>query len=101
MDCRTGSTIWATRRSTTSSTQGGAMWCLPSFNRPDQCGALIEQMQSLGISTPGILFVNGGDHDAYRRIELPEGWDFHFQESNIGCNAPLNEVFKRFPDEPW
>lgn len=78
------------------------VWVLPSFNRPAQCGALIEQMKSTGISTPGILFVNGCDMlNEYAKIELPDNWKFLWWEPNIGCNAPLNEVLKRYPNEPW
>lgn len=78
------------------------VWIIPSYNRPKQCRELIEQMKATGISTKGILFINGCDMLAeYKKIELPAGWQFMMHDPNIGCNAPLNEIFKRFPNEPW
>ncbi len=80
------------------------MWVIKSYNRPGQCARLVEQLVKTGMTTPGILFVNGGDNDVkrqYGEIPLPDGWARVFHDPNIGCNAPLNEMFRRSPNEPW
>jgi glycosyltransferase involved in cell wall biosynthesis len=77
------------------------MWFLISFNRPDRCKQVIDQIKKVGCSTPGILFVNGGEVMRYHDIILPEGWKLFIQQHNIGICGAMNICFKMYPDEPW
>lgn len=77
-------------------------WIIKSFNRPQQCGRLIEQLKATGMTTPGVLIVNGCEMaDAYRQIALPDNWETVWIEQNIGTCAPLNQYFDSHPFEPW
>lgn len=66
----------------------------------------MQQLIKTGMTEPGILVINGydGDEDilnGYMDIELPSNWESQLCGNNIGCNAPLNNVFKQFPNEPY
>jgi glycosyltransferase involved in cell wall biosynthesis len=77
------------------------MWILPSYNRPDQCREVIEQMKKMGCSTRGVLLVNGGDSKPYENIELPEGWTGLYLLRNLGVCGAMNKLYELYPDEPW
>lgn len=59
----------------------------------------------MGLSTPGILVVNGtetpGVLERYKKIKLPENWKRVWFQKNVGCNAAANKIVSMFPDEPW
>jgi hypothetical protein len=78
------------------------MWFLPSYNRPEQCQAVIDQINKVGCTGTGLLWVNGRDRmDEYAKIKLPNNWHGVSSRENIGVCGAMNECFKRFPDEPF
>lgn len=82
------------------------MWILPTMSRTQQCAEIFERMKQIGISTPGILFVNGESHyNEYEKLYLgdkfPDNWIMHSSMENIGCIGALNDVLKRYPNKPW
>jgi GT2 family glycosyltransferase len=77
------------------------MWFLISYNRPERCRGLIEQIKSLGDCDEGILVVNGGDVAKYRDIELPANWSRLELQDNLGLLGAANYMFQQMPDEDW
>jgi len=78
------------------------MWCLTTMGRPTQCAAVLKAMVDHGMSTPGIVVVNGPERaDEYRQIVLPDQWQIEFLPENIGLCASFNRMFSKFPNEPW
>jgi len=81
------------------------MWFMPTFNRPEQCKAVIEQINKVGCSTSGIVFVQGREMQAeYEKAldgTLPDNWVLYFHATNIGCDPAMNWCFKNFPNEPF
>ena len=54
-----------------------------------------------GVTSPGIICVNGGDEEAYRDIALPEHWEIVFQSTNLGLCGSLRWLYETLPNEPW
>lgn len=78
------------------------MWILPSFNRARRCQIALDAMVSCGVSSPGVVVVNGTRQiDDYRDLRLPEGWFLLELPENIGVCGAWNTTFQLFPDEPW
>src|SRR5262245_47789154 len=75
------------------------MWILPSYKRPERCKEVLAACVAKGMSTPGILIING-DPEGYD-FELPDGWTRHHEASNIGFAAALNRGVELAPDRPW
>jgi len=75
------------------------MWALISYNRPEKCKAVIDQILKVGCSTSGVVFVNG-DKTGYD-FELPENWKWFYSPENIGVCAAMNKVFELYPSEPY
>lgn len=65
----------------------------------------MAQLVKTGMTTPGILVVNGfateAVRDKYLAIPLPANWKRVVFTANRGCNAPLNWVFKNYKHEPF
>lgn len=65
----------------------------------------MKQLRATGMTEPGVLVVNGVESEemgrAYHEIDLPANWHFWFLKKNVGCNAPLNMVFEKYPNEPY
>lgn len=77
------------------------MWFLPSYNRPEKCKEVLQQIRRVGCSTPGLLFVNGGDHEPYKELELPDNWTIQFSDTNLGVCGAMNWCFNSYPDEAF
>lgn len=83
------------------------MYLYPTYNRPSQCEALLEHLNTVGVNSPGVVWVNGGtkaNTDKYQDILsrlLPPSWKAVFHEKNIGLCGAANELFKQNPDEPF
>lgn len=78
------------------------MWVLPTYNRPEQCAKVIEQINNVGCSTPGVLFINGSECLAeYQKIQIPTTWRWYWSEENIGVCAAMNKMFELCPDEAF
>jgi hypothetical protein len=76
------------------------MWFLPSYNRPEQCAAVLRTCVETGMTTPGVLLVQAND-DRYESIELPPGWLRMYQLTNIGLSRALDYLFSTWADQPW
>lgn len=88
------------------------MWILPTLNRPSQCAEVLDRLLEMGISTPGVVVVNGeikdyvGPFDAVKR-KLPANWAVLANWAllargvNLGAIGALNAAKESFPDEPW
>ena len=75
------------------------MWILPSYKRADQCRDVLAACVEKGMTTPGVLIVNGPE-EGYD-FPLPAGWTKHHEPTNIGFAAALNRGAELFPDAPW
>ena len=79
------------------------MWILPTYNRP----ALLEQTLRLcaetGVSTKGLILVNGCWSPEYEKAVTfaPPGWDVEYLPENLGWAQACNYAFEKYPDELW
>lgn len=77
------------------------MWLLPTFGRPDRCQAFLDACAATGVTTPGLVIING-PLDSYPTLRLPnEDWKVVATGSNIGFLAALNFGFHADPALPW
>jgi hypothetical protein len=77
------------------------MWLLPSYNRPELLKQTLAHCVATGMTTPGVILVNGGDQKAYRNIPLPPNWRIKFRPENLGWAQGCAALMRLFPDEPW
>lgn len=78
------------------------MWILPTYNRPEQCAAVLSQIEKVGCSTPGIVIVNGYDGiGKYSRIKMPPHWKIFFSPVNLGVCGAMQLHFLNHPFEPF
>lgn len=77
------------------------MWVLPTLDRPAFLKETLWHCINTGISTPGIVVVNGSAREMYADIELPPNWQIIFLPRNLGLCGALNWAFEQYPDEPW
>ncbi len=77
------------------------MWVLPTLGRPAFLAETLWHMVQTGVSTPGVVVVNGSARETYEGIELPPGWTMEFLPRNLGLCGALNWAFQKYPDEPW
>lgn len=76
------------------------MWFLPSYNRPEQCAAVLKACVDTGMTTPGVLLVQNND-ERYDSITLPDGWMRMYRLENCGMSRALDYLFATWPTEPW
>lgn len=77
------------------------MIILPTMNRPDRLQLALNTMMECGISSPGVVFVNGPLRRAeYEQVRLPGGWHMIHLDENRGVCGVLNLGFRLFPNEP-
>lgn len=48
-----------------------------------------------------MVWINGGDIGGYNALRVPPGWKVTRRAENVGMRGALNEVFARYPDEPF
>jgi hypothetical protein len=80
------------------------MWFLITHKRPDRCLETLKACIATGVTTPGIVVVNGGDQPAeYDECLafLPEGWSMIRLPSDMTMGAAVRWCFKEFPGLPW
>jgi hypothetical protein len=77
------------------------MWLIPSRKRPNNLARLLKAMDRHGAEARCVVRVDDDDDIAsYRDVcgvfdaELIVG-------PRVGCSASYNEIFARYPDEPW
>jgi hypothetical protein len=76
------------------------MWFLPTWNRPDQCARVLQTCIDTGVSTPGLVFVQGA-YGAYGDLPLPNGWTVHYHGENIGLSAALDWFAEKYRALDW
>jgi hypothetical protein len=78
------------------------MWLLPTYNRPDKCAAVLDQINSVGCSTPGMVIVNGYEGiSQYARMKLPPNWQIIFSPVNLGLCGAMQLHFLNYSSEPF
>lgn len=77
------------------------MWILPTAGRPDLAQIALDCLTRSGISTPGVVVVDGDDNPAYHELILPPGWSIEFLDQNAGPLAIFQAAFEAHPDEAW
>lgn len=78
------------------------MWILPTMGRATQCQEVVNSAMAGGISTPGIVLVNGPEQtELYRSLRLPGDWSIAQLPQNLGICGALNLAFTSFRDEAW
>lgn len=75
------------------------MWFLPTYNRPEKLKRFLAAAKATGISTPGIVIVNG-DFAGYENLDLPENWTLTTASAE-GMVKVLNDAFDAHPNEMW
>ena len=71
------------------------------MDRPAFLAETLWHCIGTGISTPGVVVVNGSPREMYEGVELPPGWRIEFMDRNLGLCGALNWAFENFPNEPW
>lgn len=78
------------------------MWVLPTYNRPEKCAAVMDQILSVGCTEPGMVIVNGYEGiSQYSRIRLPKNWQMIFSPVNLGVCGAMQLHFLNYPNEPY
>lgn len=80
------------------------MWFLCTSGRPQRCIEMLEAAKRTGISTPGLVVVNGGDQSAGYEIvaeHLPENWQIRFWHEETSLLDRMNALFAEQPTLPW
>lgn len=77
------------------------MWIIPSYGRPDQCRALIDNMVAKGASSFGVVYLHPEDPSA-DQYTVPENWSISFIPAGlIGCAESTRQAVAQYPSEPW
>lgn len=78
------------------------MWFLPTMGRAARCQEVMDAALAAGISTPGMILVNGPQEaEWYQALTLPPRWSMDLLPENLGICGALNLAFHQFPNEPW
>lgn len=77
------------------------MWVLPTYDRPGRCQETLDSIIAAGVTTPGLVLVDGSTDPAYDALRLPDGWSVHRYVVNRGVCSVLNAAFHTHPHEPW
>lgn len=75
------------------------MWILPTYNRPELLNRTLAKCTETGVSTKGVILINGGDYNIGHA--LPKGWEIITVPENLGWAQGCNYVFEKYPNEPW
>jgi len=74
------------------------MWILTTRNRPAQCQEVLDACLATGVSTPGIVWMDGCD---YGPLRLPEGWIARADPIHRNLGEILRACFANLPTLPW
>lgn len=77
------------------------MWVLPTYGRPDRCQQTLDSVIESGVSTSGVVIVDGDSDPRYDTLRLPMGWHLHKLSERVGVCAVLNYAFGRWHEEDW
>lgn len=77
------------------------MWVLPTYGRPGRCQEVLDSIIAAGVSTPGVVIVDGDCNPGYAGLRLPDGWSINILADNRGVCGVLNLALKAHSGEPW
>jgi len=77
------------------------MWVLPTYGRPERCQQTLDSLFESGVSTSGVVIVDGDPDPRYDTLRLPEGWHLHKLSDRVGVCAVLNYALSRWYSEEW
>jgi hypothetical protein len=77
------------------------MWVLPTFGRPARCQEALCSITSAGVSSPGLVVIDGDPDPAYANLRLPPDWRAICLPANLGVCGVFNHVLRAWSDEPW
>jgi len=80
------------------------MFILPTYKRPEKLKAFFEQARRLGMTSPGLVIINGDDQvPSYQAAidSLPDNWSHIVLKNNIGFIGALNWFFGQRPNLDW
>lgn len=77
------------------------MWIVPTLSRPKQCAEVLRRICEIGYTSKGILVNNGDYHDWWMSGVIPQDWGIYCPEKNLGALGALNNIFKKYPNEPF
>jgi len=81
-----------------------SMWFLVTHKRPDRCLDTLKACLATGVTTPGVVVVNGGDQPAeYDEClnHLPKGWKMIRLPSDMTMGEAVRWCYNEFPGLPW
>ncbi len=88
-------------RKTIAETPQG-LWVLPTHKRVDRCQRTLDAIAATGCSTPGIVFVNGGEQpEGYKSLRLPQNWSILWHDDDVKVCDMYRWFFKRHPNLDW
>jgi len=77
------------------------MWVLPTFGRPARCQQALCSITSAGVSSPGLVVIDGNPDPAYANLPLPPDWRAIYLPANLGVCGVFNHVLQTWKNEPW
>lgn len=98
------------------------LWVLPTMGRPEQLRDVLEACVRTGMSTPGLVVLNGAEQRAryepvlleagwvtggthalaeHARRLVPPNWDLVVMPDNLGFNGACQMAFLRHPEAEW
>lgn len=75
------------------------MWLLTTRARPHLAAAALAACADTGMTSRGVVYVDGDEHGLYDELELPDNWDIH-RADHAGLSQALRWCLATFPDEP-
>lgn len=81
------------------------MWILTTRGRPAMCQEVLDACESTGMTTPGLVYVDGPVNDeidiAYLNLRLPKNWTVHYSSVHTNIGEAMRWFQKEYPDLPW
>src|SRR3954468_10960411 len=73
------------------------MWLLTTRNRPEMCQRMLDACIDTGVSTPGLVWMDGCD---YGSLRLPDSWDTAPCDKHVNIAVILRLWLVAYPDLP-
>lgn len=74
------------------------MWLLTTRNRPEQCQQVLDACVETGVTSPGIVWMDGCD---YPGLRMPEGWSKVTCLKHLNIGAIMRRFYQGFPNLNW
>lgn len=72
-----------------------AIWLLSTRKRPEQAQAAVDACQSAGMTSQGVVYIDGG---IYPRLRLPKNWVKHEEPEHLGLQGSMQWAYHAYPD---